>query len=56
MIKIGRILVHCDQDECTVANEEELSILREILADELKIKSSHITFTYEEQTDGNQTT
>lgn len=48
MIKVNRILVHCENEQCTLQSKEDITALRARLAEELKIPAQQITFTYEE--------
>lgn len=50
MIKVARILVHCEPEQCTLKSKKELAEFRAKLAEELKLPASQITFTYEETT------
>jgi len=51
MIKVNRILVHCDKDQCIVNTEKDLEQLQAKISEELKIPASQITFTYEKTND-----
>lgn len=55
MIKLSRILVHCDSEQFTLRNTEDLQSLRERLAREINVSESQITFTYSEIPTDNET-
>lgn len=55
MIKLSRILVHCDSEQFTMKDTEDLQSLRESIAKELNISECQITFTYTETPNDDET-
>lgn len=51
MIEISRIIVHCDQGQCTAETPKALETLRLKIAEAIGIPSNQVIFTHSEITD-----
>jgi len=54
MIRITKLVVHCEQDNLTVDSIETLWALKRALSAQLEIPTSHIIFNYEQIEEKNE--